>query len=228
VEAVPLAGALWLGVLTSISPCPLASNVAAISFVARDLTQPRRVLLSGLLYTLGRTVAYVALAGLLVFGLLSIPAVSNFLQQHLNQVLGPILIVAGVVLLELVPIRLPSSGRLGEAVQGRVERWGLVAAGLLGFLFALAFCPVSAALFFGSLIPLSLNHTPHLLYPVLYGIGTAVPVIVIAAGLSTGASAVGKWLQQLGRVEAVARVVTGILFVGVGGYYVLAHIFQVF
>ncbi|PIZ49144.1 MAG: hypothetical protein COY42_04660, partial [Armatimonadetes bacterium CG_4_10_14_0_8_um_filter_66_14] len=104
VEAVPLAGALWLGVLTSISPCPLASNVAAISFVARDLTQPRRVLLSGLLYTLGRTVAYVALTGLLVLGLLSIPAVSNFLQKHLNQVLGPILIVAGVLLLDLLSV----------------------------------------------------------------------------------------------------------------------------
>jgi cytochrome c biogenesis protein CcdA len=227
VDALPLVGALWLGVLTSISPCPLASNVAAIAFVARDLTKPRRVLLSGLLYTLGRTVAYVALAALLVFGLLSIPAVSNFLQKHLNQVLGPILIVAGVLLLDLLSVSLPSSGWSGQAVQGQVEHWGLAAAGLLGFLFALAFCPVSAALFFGSLIPLSLKHTPHLLYPVLYGIGTAVPVLVIAVALSTGASAVGKWLQQLGRVEAVARAATGILFVGVGLYYVLAHTLEV-
>lgn len=221
-----LAGALWLGLLTSLSPCPVTTNVVALTFLARDVENPRAVLAAGALYTVGRAAAYTLLAGIIVKGLLSIPSVSNFLQQNLNKVLGPVLIVAGVLLLDLVSLPTCSGGLL-QAVQQRAAGLGLAAAGVLGFLFALAFCPVSAALFFGSLIPLSLKESPHLLPPVLYGMGTALPVIVVAFGMAVGARAVGEWLQRIGKVEAVARTLTGLAFVAVGIYYVLAHILEV-
>ena len=223
---LPLVSALWLGILTSISPCPLASNVVAITFVARDVARPRRVLAAGMLYTFGRAAAYVGLAALIVGSLQSIPSVSRFLQERMNQVLGPVLIVAGVFLLNLIsPSR--GSGGIAKAVEGHVEKLGLFAAALLGFLFALSFCPVSAALFFGSLIPLSLQHSPPLLYAVAYGVGTALPVIAIAIGLASGAKAMGEWLKRLGKVESIARTVTGIAFIGVGIHFVLRHIFEV-
>jgi cytochrome c-type biogenesis protein len=156
-----LGSALWLGFLTSISPCPLATNVAAMSYVSRGLGSPCRVLMTGLVYTAGRSLAYLVLGILMVASLLTAPGVSLILQERMNQILGPALILAGVLLLEL--IRLPSrGGRISAALQGRAERWGIWGGGLLGLVFALSFCPTSAGLFFGSLIPLdsalSLRH----------------------------------------------------------------------
>ncbi|NCO33480.1 MAG: cytochrome C biogenesis protein [Armatimonadetes bacterium CG2_30_59_28] len=225
-DALPVVSALWLGILTSIGPCPLASNIVAISFLARDVTQPRRVLIAGGLYTLGRAAAYTGLAAVIVAGLLSIPGASGFLQKYFNKLLGPVLIVAGALLLDLISLPTYSSG-LGERIQSRAEQWGLAAAGILGFVFALSFCPVSAALFFGSLIPLSVKQQPHLLYPIIYGVGTALPVVIIAGALAVGVRAVGEWIQKIGKVESVVRAVTGVAFVVIGIYFVLAHIFEV-
>ena len=161
---VGIASALWLGVLTSVSPCPLATNVAAMSFVGRRLASPRAVLASGLLYTLGRALTYAVLGGLLVASLLNAPVVSSLLQKYMNKLVGPLLIVVGVFLLELVSLP-RGRGGVAETLQGRVERAGVWGAGLLGVLFALTFCPVSAALFFGSLLPLAVKEQSSVLLP---------------------------------------------------------------
>lgn len=154
--AMAAASALWFGILTSVSPCPLATNITAISFVSRKTGSPVGVLLTGLLYTVGRALVYVAIAMLLVTSLLSAPAVSLTLQMWMNKLLGPILILVGMVMLGLVRIRFRGRG-MSERLQHRVEGWGLLGALALGMLFALSFCPVSATLFFGSLLPLALN-----------------------------------------------------------------------
>lgn len=219
-----VASALWLGVLTSISPCPLATNIAAISFVGKRVGRPAMVVVSGLLYTLGRTAAYVALAALVVSGLLAIPAVSNWLQTYMNRLLGPVLIVAGVFLLDLVPLTF-STFAAGEKSQRLAEKGGLVGAALLGILFALSFCPISAALFFGSLVPLALGSGSRVLVPAAYGVGTAVPVVAFALVIATSAGSVGRLFHALQRVEWWARRVTGVLFILVGVYYCLVHIF---
>jgi len=169
-----VASALWLGILTSISPCPLATNIAAISFIGRRVGSTRHVLLSGLIYALGRMVTYLALGILLVASILSVPEVSNFLQEYMNKLLGPILVLVGMFLLELIQPNLSGSG-ISEKMQRRVEKSGVWGAGILGIIFALSFCPLSAALFFGSLIPLSLKHGSSVFLPSLYGIGTALP-----------------------------------------------------
>ena len=148
--------ALWLGVLCSLSPCPLATNVAAVAYLGRHAATPRRVLGAGLLYTAGRALTYVALGALLVGGLLAAPRASAALQGGVNRVLGPILILVGMVVLGLLP--LPSFGRgVGHRTQERLAAFGPLGALALGALFALAFCPVSAALFFGSLLPLAIR-----------------------------------------------------------------------
>jgi len=219
-----MASALWLGVLTSISPCPLATNVAAISFVGKRVGSTGQVLLAGLLYTLGRMLTYLALGTLVVAGLFSIPGLSNFLQKYLNQILGPVLILAGMVLLDLLAPNLPAL-EAGPKVQRRVERAGFWGAGLLGILFALSFCPVSAALFFGSLIPLALRQQSSLLLPALFGLGTGIPVIAFAIVLAFSARSVGRLLDRLTQFEKYARPLTGGVFILAGIYYCLIYIF---
>ncbi len=220
------AAALWLGLLTSISPCPLATNIAAVSFIGKRVGSISGVLLSGVLYTAGRMAAYAVISMIVVTGLLSIPDVAMFLQRSMNAILGPILVVTGVILLGT--FRFPSSGggflaKMGEKA-GTLGIWGAL---LLGILFAVSFCPVSAALFFGSLIPLSVQHGSRVLFPCIYGIGTGLPVLVFAVILAFGAHTVGALYRRLSLFELWARRATGIVFIVVGLYLAVKYIFHV-
>ena len=219
--------ALWLGILTSISPCPLATNIAAISFIGRRIGQGRAVFLTGLLYTLGRMLTYVVLGVFLVTSVLSIPQVSHILQKYMNKILGPVLIFVGMILLELIRVNVAGSG-LSEKMQKRTESWGIWGAGLLGIVFALSFCPVSAALFFGSLIPLSVKCNSGVILPAMYGLGTGLPVFLFAVLLSFGAQSFGKAFNRLTQLEWWIRRLTGGIFIVIGIYYCLVHIFGVF
>jgi cytochrome c biogenesis protein CcdA len=219
-----LGTALWLGILTSISPCPLATNIAAVSYIGRKAEHPKYVLLSGLLYALGRVVTYVVLAIVLVKGALSIPSVSYFLQQHLNKVLGPLLVVAGMFLLDVISVNLKSRG-VGAGTQGRIDRMGIIGALPLGAVFAVSFCPVSAVLFFGGLLPLATEHNSTFAMPIVYGVGTALPVLAFALLLAFGAHWVGKAFHKVSRVEVWLRRITGAVFVGVGIYFSVVYIF---
>ncbi len=223
---IGLTSALWLGILTSISPCPLATNIAAMSFIGRRVGSSRRVFAAGLLYTAGRMLVYVALGIIIVSSLLSVSEVSLWLQEYMNKILGPLLILVGMVLLEL--IRLPvTGGGLVSRMQTRAESYGVLGAGLLGVVFALSFCPVSAALFFGSLIPLCASKGSIALLPSVYGIGTALPVVLFATLIAFGAGSVGKAFNRLTHIEKWARRITGGVFILVGIYYCLTYIFKV-
>ena len=221
-----LGTALWLGILTSISPCPLATNIAAISFIGKMVGNTRHVLLSGLLYVLGRVVAYIAVGVIVVAGILSIPGVADFLQNYMNRILGPVLLIVGIILLGLIKISWIGSFGAGKA-QSTAERGGLWGAGLLGIIFALSFCPVSAALFFGSLIPLAVGVGSTIAYPTVFGIGTGLPVILFALLLAFGAHAVGTAYDKLRQFERWARRVTGIVFMLVGVYYTFTYTFGI-
>jgi cytochrome c biogenesis protein CcdA len=217
------ASAIWLGILTSISPCPLATNITAVAFVARGVGNPGKVFLTGLLYTLGRTLTYVTLGVLLVSSLVSAPFVSHFLQKYMNQLLGPVLVFVGLVLLELIRFPLPEVGA-GAQMQERVRSLGIWGAVPLGVVFALSFCPVSAALFFGSLIPAALRYESGVVLPTLYGIGTAVPVLIFAVLIAWGTKAMGQAYNKLAALEKWARRITGGIFILVGIYYCLVHL----
>lgn len=220
------ASALWLGILTSISPCPLATNIAAISYIGRRVGNSRQVFLTGLLYTIGRTLAYLGLAFVLVASVLSVPQISLFLQKYMHMVLGPILIVVGMFLLGLIELNMGGGG-MGNGLQKRVDAMGIWGALLLGIVFALTFCPTSAALFFGSLVPLSLKMNSSVTLPVVYGAGTALPVMVFAVLLATSAQSVGKAFNILSKIEWWARMITGWVFILVGVYFALKYVFEV-
>ena len=219
--------ALWLGILTSISPCPLATNIAAVSFLSKRITHPAIVFISGLAYTLGRMVAYAALGWIIINSLLSIPQVAQFLQKYMTKVLGPILIITGLVLLEVIKIKLPGAS-LSEKHQNALVESGVLGAFVLGIVFALAFCPVSAALFFGSLISLALNSKTGTLLPFIYGIGTGLPVLVFALGITLGITSLSHWFHKMVKFEIYARKITGAIFIAVGIYYISAYIIGVF
>jgi cytochrome c-type biogenesis protein len=224
--ALAAVSALWFGILTSVSPCPLATNITAISFVGRRTGSPIGVLLSGLLYTLGRALVYTAIGILLVSSLLSAPTVSLTLQTWMNKLLGPILILVGMVMLGLLRISFRGRG-MSQRLQQRVQRLGLLGALGLGALFALSFCPVSATLFFGSLLPLAVKHGSGILLPFVYGIGTAIPVVIFAIVLAFGARWLGKLFERVTQIERWMRTATGIVFIGVGVYMSLVHVYRV-
>jgi len=214
--------ALWLGILTSISPCPLATNIAAISFISRKVNKPGLVFYTGLLYIIGRTITYIVLGFILVQGLLSMPVLSNWLQKYMHKLLGPILIFVAMILLDLISINTKGSN-LGQWCQGRADKFGLGGALVLGILFAVCFCPVSAALFFGSLIPLSVKYSSGFVLPLMYGVGTAIPVLFFAVLISAGANALGKAFQKITQFEIWARRITGIVFLVIGVYFTVRY-----
>jgi cytochrome c biogenesis protein CcdA len=218
--------ALWFGILTSISPCPLATNIAAMSFISKRLDSTYHIVGAGLAYTIGRMIAYLVVGIVIVAGLMSVPSVANFLQKYLNLLLGPILIIVGMFLLELITVNLKGRG-ITSGVESRAEKGGIFGAGILGFIFGLSFCPISAALFFGSLIPLAISHGSRIVLPSVYGIGTALPVVVFAFIIAFSAQSLGKAFNALRTLEKWARIITGVLFILIGIYYVLARIFEI-
>ena len=226
-QLVAAGTAFWLGLLTSVSPCPLASNIAAISYIGKGIANPRRILVAGLLYTLGRVLAYAVLGSLVVASLATVVGLSNTLQRNMNQLLGPVLILAGMFLLELLNWK-SNGGGVSAGLQRRVDRWGLWGAVALGGLFALSFCPVSAALFFGSLIPLAIRSGGSVVMPSIYGVGTGIPVLAFALIVAFGAQALSGVFQRITQLELWARRATGVVFIFVGAYYTLNYVFEAF
>jgi len=218
-----LGSAFWLGILTAISPCPLASNIAAISYLVRDGANPRRALASGVLYSLGRMITYVCLGVLIAGSLLNIPEVAFFLQNRMNQILGPVLMLAGVILMGWVNPGF-SGYVASERTVSRIKALGGIGALLLGILFALSFCPVSAGLFFGSLIPLSLQQGSPVLLPLAYGLGTGLPVLASAMAIALGVKGLSKMFEKTSLAANRLRKATGWIFLLVGFYYLLTYI----
>ena len=218
-----LASALWFGILTSISPCPLATNIAAISFLERHVNHPKDVIFSGIAYTLGRVFSYTVIGILVIASIAGVPIIANFLQTYMYKILGPVLVVVGLVLLDV--LRLNMTGfSLSHDKQTKLAKSGLKGAFMLGVIFALSFCPISAGLFFGSLIPLALNNNFGIIFPILYGVGTGVPVIVFAIAITFGVFAVSHWFKRMTKIEKYTRKLTGVIFVIVGGYFIWGYI----
>lgn len=220
IRSVPLLFAFWLGLMTAISPCPMATNVASISFLARRVSQPRQALAAGVLYTLGRMGAYLALALLVVHGLLSIPGLAMFLQRDLGRIIGPLLLVVALILSGWLPLRI-GGGSNGEKARRMVERSGLAGAFFIGVLFALSFCPVSAALFFGSLIPLVLSSGATWSGPLLFGFGTGLPVLAFALIIVFASHRLGRTFAVLTTMELWMRRLAVFVFLLVGIWFTL-------
>ena len=226
-SALPMVSALWFGILTSISPCPLATNIAATTFIGRQIETRYGTLVAGAAYTGGRALAYILICFIIVAGLFSIPGVSMFLQQYMNKLLGPVLIVVGLLIADIIPLRLPAWGDGNSAFIRRLSNGGTIGAIFLGFIFALSFCPVSAALFFGSVIPLALKFESGIWLPLWYGIGTALPVIGFALLLSYGTRAAAAFIKGLTFMERYLRRLTAAVFIGIGIYFTMTYTFGI-
>lgn len=221
---IPVLSALFLGLMTAISPCPLATNIAALGYVSRRVTERKYSLITGALYTLGRMFSYSIIGIIIIVAGFEIPGVASFLQDFGEQILGPLLIVIGVLMLIANRIPLNLGGGKLSSMGAKVADRGMLGGFLLGVLFALAFCPYSALLFFGVLIPLALKSTGGVTLPAVYAIGTGLPVLVFGILLSAGVARVSRWFNAVTRAEKVIRVVISIIFIGIGIYYVVLWI----
>lgn len=217
--------AFWLGILSSLSLCTIATNTAAFSFLVQSFTDWKRLLRASISYTLGRILVYTLLGSVLTLGLLTIPGLSSILLRDFNRFLGPLLVIVGVLVLDWVPL----SQRLTISLKPeRFFRPDFLHSFLMGTIFALAFCPVAAALFFGALVPLSIENRSPFLFPALYGLGTGLPIVGLVFSLRLGTLVFNNRLFVLSRWEAFLRGITGGVFVLVGLYLIFTVLFPLF
>ena len=213
--------AILLGLMTAISPCPLATNISAIGFISRDIENQRRVFLSGLVYTLGRAISYTGLAVIIYLGA-SKMNISMAFQGWGERLLGPMLILIGLFMLDVIKIKFPGfselTDKIGERSKGNY--WSTL---LLGMVFALAFCPYSGVLYFVMLIPMTVASAGGLYLPVIYAIATGLPVIVFAWLLAYAVGNVGKLYNHIKTFELWFRRVVSVVFIGVGIYYIVIY-----
>jgi len=224
--ALPVISALWLGILTSVSPCPLAGNIAAVSFIIKGGTCKRIVVAQGMAYTMGRSVAYMVLGGLISASLLNVPAMSYFLQTSMPKILGPVLILSGLLLLGLFSFSMPGV-MVSQKGAEKLRKAGVPGAFVMGALFALAFCPVSAVFFFGSLLPLAVSRESSVMLPLVYGVGTGLPVLIFALVIVFGISTVSRLFHVVSKTEVWVRRLTAVVMMLVGVHLSLLHIFNV-
>ena len=215
---IPLLTAFLLGILTSISPCPLATNITAIAYISKDIKTVKNTLLNGLFYTLGRGISYTLLATLIYFGLSSFQ-ISNIFQGWGDKILGPILIIIVLIMLGVIKIKIGGHNQKIEKFKEWLAKKGYIGSLFLGVLFALAFCPYSGVLFFGVLIPLVLKSPESLLLPPMFAIGTGLPVIIFSFLIAFSMQKVSKAFQIAQKVEKVMRCAVASVFLISGVYY---------
>ena len=222
-STAPVVSAMVLGLLTAISPCPMATNITAIGFIGKDIGNRNRVFYNGLLYTLGRTVAYTLLAFILYLGADQLK-ISGVFQLYGEKIIGPLLLLIGIFMLGLIKLNFPAFNRITEGFKTRksFSYWNVF---LLGAIFALAFCPYSGVLYFGMLIPLTISSSGlHL--PVVFAVATGIPVILFAWLIAYTLTGVGNLYKRIKSFEYWFRKVVAILFIGIGIYYIASVWFK--
>jgi len=216
-----LVSSAWLGILTSISPCPLATNIAAVSFLSRSMHSRFMAVLGAVAYSVGRATVYIVIGLFATWGWASAPELSQSLQHNIAPFVGPILILVALVLLGWLDLPL-NFGLAGQSTAQHLAKWGLVGEFLLGALFALTFCPVSAALFFGAMLPLALKSSAPLFPLIAYGLGTALPVGIIAVSISFGFSATRSLIERIQKSQGVIQKISAMILMFIGVYLTLA------
>jgi cytochrome c-type biogenesis protein len=217
--SMPWITAILLGLMTSINPCPLATNITAIGFISKDLDNKNRVFLNGIFYTIGRAITYTAIAFVIYLGADHF-RFAGFFQKYVEKVIGPLLLIIGILMLDIVPIGFPGLRGLKSGMEKR-KSWRFIDAIILGIIFALAFCPYSGVLYFGMLIPMTVSSASGMYLPVLFAIATGVPVIIIAWVLAYTVSGIGELYNKIKIFELWFRRIIAILFISVGVYYII-------
>lgn len=219
----PVFTAFILGLMTAISPCPLATNITAIGFISKDIESQHKVFINGLVYTLGRAISYTAIGLVFFFGASQF-ALAGFFQEWGEKILGPLLILIGLFMLGVLKLKIPGLGSLTEKMENKSKSgfWGVL---LLGIVFALAFCPYSGVLYFGMLMPMTISSVSGLYLPVIFAIATGIPVIIFAWLIAFSVGSIGHVYNKLKSFELWFRRIVAVLFIGVGAYYIITIYF---
>lgn len=220
---MPILGALLLGLLTAISPCPLATNITATAYISKTLTGRNKVLLSGFLYTLGLALTYTGIALIIIFGASKFH-VAKFFQGNGEKFVGPVMVIIGLVMLNIIKLNFLGKSNFTEKVQEKFKDKGLLGSFLLGALFAMAFCPYSGAMYFGILIPMSIKSSIGFSLPLFYALGAGSLVLFFTFLIAFSMQKVGKYFKAITKIEKVMRIIAGLLFVFTGLYYILIYL----
>lgn len=220
---MPIIGALILGLLTAISPCPLATNITATAYISKTLTSKKKVLLSGFLYTLGLAMSYTLIALIIIFGASKFQ-VAKFFQGNGEKFVGPIMVIIGLIMLNVIKLNFLGKSNYTEKLQDKFKDKGLLGSFLLGALFAMAFCPYSGAMYFGVLIPMSIKSSIGFILPLFYALGAGSLVLFFTFLIAFSMQKVGKYFKIITKIEKVMRVVAGLLFLLTGLYYILIYL----
>ncbi len=218
-NSFPLFAAFFIGLMTALSPCPLATNITAIAYISKKIDNGKKTLLTGFVYTFGRMFTYVLLASLIVYIGINVQTISLFLQKYGERILGPLLVLIGLVMLNVIKLPSLKSGEKVNKIKEKLSEKGYLGAFLLGVIFALAFCPFSAVLYFGMLIPLALTYSDGILIPSIFALATGLPVILFSFILTFSVSQLGKIMGKVQTFEKYTRFVIALIFVIVGVYY---------
>ncbi|HCE58792.1 MAG TPA: cytochrome C biogenesis protein [Prolixibacteraceae bacterium] len=222
-STMPWVTALVLGLMTAISPCPLATNITAVGFISKDIENRNRVFVNGLLYTLGRAISYTVIPLVIFLGADQFKF-SGFFQLYGEKILGPLLIIIGLFMLDVIKIKFPGMSKLTSKMENKTS-WGYFDAILLGMIFALAFCPYSGVLYFGMLVPLTVASASGLYLPIVFAIATGIPVIIFAWVLAFSIGSIGGVYNKMKNFEIWFRRVVAVLFIVVGIYYIIRVFF---
>ena len=216
---LPILSAFILGLMTSISPCPLATNITATAFISKNISDRREVFLSGVVYSFGRAFSYTIIGLVLFFGASKFH-IGRFFQQNGEKFLGPLLIVIGLIMLNVITLKFSEKSNFTEKLSEKFQGKGLLGSFFIGVIFALAFCPYSGALYFGILIPMTISNINGLYLPVIFAFGTGLPVILFTYLLAFAAGSIGVFYNKIAIIEKKIRLIAGVVFVITGIYYI--------
>ena len=217
---IPILSAFVLGLMTAISPCPLATNITATAYISKNIASKRKVFLSGILYSLGRAFTYTTIGFILFFGASKFH-VARFFNQNGEKYLGPLLIVIGLIMLNVIRLNFFNKVNFTDKLAEKFQNKGLLGSFLIGAVFALAFCPYSGALYFGMLIPMTISSIDGLYLPIIFAFGTGLPVLLFTYLLAFTANSVSPFYTRITKIEKAMRIIAGIVFVLTGSYYIL-------
>ena len=219
----PILGAFLLGIMTAISPCPLATNISAIGFISKDINHKKKVFVNGLIYTLGRAITYTVI-GIILIATLNQGASVYKIQKHIwtygELFIGPFLIIMGLFMFDLIKLNFSFLGKWSSKVGQQSKTGSFWSTLMLGIVFALAFCPYSGFLYFGMLIPLSVSSTAGYSMPFVFAVATGLPVIIFAWILAFSISGLGSFYNKVKTFEFWFRRVIAVIFFAVGLYFI--------
>ncbi len=217
---IGIIAAFFIGLMTAISPCPMATNITAIAYASKKIDNSKHTIMVGFFYTLGRMLTYVLIASAIVWFGLNTQSIALTLQKYGDKILGPLLLIVGIIMLDVIKINFFKSSDKLNKLKEKLAGKGFLGSFLLGVIFALAFCPFSAVLFFGMLIPIALKAGDGIIIPSVFAFATGLPVIIFSFILVYSVSKLGKIMNKIGTFEKWMRKIVAIIFILAGLYYI--------